>query len=242
MHLTQIFDRVDLSVLTFVTSFSGRSAVFDHFVNAISRLDLFKGVMLMCLFWYVWADAPANESMSATEYRHTRLVRVMIGTILLGAVSRGLQVALHVHQRPVLSDLGLNFPITGFNASSLSNWNSFPSDHSMFFFALGTGLWTVNRFAGAAAFAWTILVIDLPRIYLGIHYPSDVVFGALFGCLGMIAFLAVPLKGLERMAGGWRRAHQGLFMAALFLASDQAGHLLADIRDLAHSSVQVLVK
>ena len=242
MHLVGLFDRADFSVLAFLTGFTGRFPLFDHLVNAISRLDTFKGIALMCLFWYVWADGRYDESLYPAIDRHSRLVTVLAGTVLVGALSRCLQVGLHVHQRPVLSDLGLNFAVTAFNASSLNNWNSFPSDHSMFFFALGTGLWQVNRLAGVIAFAWTILVIDIPRVYLGIHYPSDVLFGALFGFLGMRVFLALPLEWIEGVISRWRRAHQGLFMAGLFLATDEVGHLLADFRELAHSSMHVLIK
>jgi membrane-associated phospholipid phosphatase len=176
------------------------------------------------------------------EERHKRLVRVLIGTILLGALSRGLQMTLQIHQRPLLSNLELNFPVTEFDASSLSTWNSFPSDHSMFFVALATGLWSVNRTVGLVVFIWTIVVIDFPRIYPGIHFPSDVVFGAVFGLLGMKLWLALPLKRSERLLSAWRHAHQGLFLAILLFATDEAGHLLAELRDLAHSSMHVLIQ
>jgi undecaprenyl-diphosphatase len=201
MHATTLLNSFDLSILTFLTGFANRSHVFDHLVNALSRLDMFKGIALMCLFWYTWAEAPANETILGREEREKRLIRVLIGTILLGAISRGLQVTLEVHHRPVQSDLGLNFPLTKFNTDSLNNWNSFPSDHAMFFFALGTGLWTVNRAAGLIAFIWTIVIVDLPRVYLGIHHPSDVIFGILFGFVGMRAFLALPCNGWNRC---WR--------------------------------------
>lgn len=237
-----MFDRIDLSILTFLTNFSGRSSLFDHLINAVSRLDIFKGIALMCIFWYVWEQAPVDETAAHRDDRQKRLVRVLIATILLGALSRGLQVTLHVHQRPLLSNLGLNFPVFDFNPSSLNTWNSFPSDHAMLFFALGTGLWSVNRTAGLIAFIWTIAVIDLPRVYLGIHYPSDVVFGALFGFLGMRLCLALPLRRFERALSAWRHAHQGLFLAILFFATDEVGHLLAELRDLTHSVAHNLVQ
>jgi undecaprenyl-diphosphatase len=242
MHAAQMFDSFDLPILTFLTSLSGRSHLIDHLVNALSRLDIFKGVALMCLFWYVWAEVPADETGFLREERQQRLVRVLIATILLGALSRGLQVALPIHQRPLLANLGLNFPVFDSDAISLSNWSSFPSDHAMIFFALGTGLWSVNRTAGLIAFIWTIVVIDIPRVYLGIHYPSDVIFGALFGFLGMKICLVLPLKRFERLLSTWRHAHQGLFVAILFFATDQVGHLLAELRDLAHSSVHILMQ
>src|SRR6185437_951892 len=163
MSVAHIFDGFDLPILRFLCGFAGRSSLFDHIVNALSRLDLFKGIALMCLFWYVWAESPPDESLAAREDRQKLLVRILIGTILLGALSRMLQVLLPIHQRPVLANLGLSFPITGFDTESLNNWNSFPSDHSVFFFALATGLWSINRTVGLIAFLWTIVIIDLPR-------------------------------------------------------------------------------
>jgi undecaprenyl-diphosphatase len=151
-------------------------------------------------------------------------------------------VSLQIHQRPVLSNLGLNFPVTDFEAASLNTWNSFPSDHAMLFFALGAGLWSINRTVGLIACIWTIVVIDFPRMYLGIHYPSDVIFGALFGFLGMQIWLALPLERFDRVLSAWRHAHKGVFLALLFFATDEVGHLLAELRDLAHSSVHVLVQ
>ena len=236
-----MFDRFDLPILAFLTGFADKSNLFDHLVNALSRLDMFKGVALMCLFWYVWAEAPAGEQPHRREQRHQRLVMILIGTVLIGGLSRGLQLALPIHQRPVLSGLGLNFPVTAFDAKSINNWNSFPSDHMMFFFALGAGLWTLNRAVGAVAFIWTLLVIGFPRIYLGIHYPSDVIAGALFGLVGMKVFLALPLERIERYVGAWRQAHQGLFLATLFFATDMVGHLMEDMRELAHSMSGVLL-
>ena len=240
--MNAFLDHLDLPILTFMTGFAGKNAVFDHLVNAVSRLDLFKGVILMCLFWYVWAQSPQYETPPATEERQNKLLRVLIGTIVLGALSRALQLIMHVHQRPLLAGLGLPFPVTGFEATSLNAWNSFPSDHSMFFFALGTGLWAVNRAAGLLAFAWTIVVIDLPRIYLGVHYPSDVLAGALFGWAGMQMILALRMRRLERLLGLWRQSHPGLFMAALFFATDEVAHLLAEARDLAGSSINIFIK
>jgi undecaprenyl-diphosphatase len=233
--------RFDLPILRFMTGFAGKSPLFDHAVNAISRLDMFKGVVLMCLFWYAWGEVPANQPPGWQEQRQKRLVVILIGSLLLGALSRLLQVTLHIHQRPLLSNLGLPFPVMGPAADSLSAWNSFPSDHEMIFFALATGLWSINRKIGAIAFAWTTVVIGLPRIYLGIHYPSDVIAGALFGFLGMKMILALPLARLERLLSAWRQAHQGLFFALLYFASDQTSHLMDNLRDLAHSTAKVLL-
>src|ERR1700753_4292261 len=77
MQLAHLFDGFDLPILAFLTGFAGRGRLFDQLLNALSRLDLFKGVALMCLFWYVWAEAPADEPSHIREQRQKRLVRVL---------------------------------------------------------------------------------------------------------------------------------------------------------------------
>lgn len=71
-----------------------------------------------------------------------------------------------------------------------AGWYSYPSGHTMLALILwGFGLTLVAELftAGSAKVAWWTLAVALPcgiaasRIYLGVHYPSDVV-GAL--CLG----------------------------------------------------------
>ncbi len=85
-----IFDGFDLPIVRFLSGFAGKSPLLDHVINALSRLDMFKGIALMCLFWYVWAEAPANEPPPLREQRQKRLTTVLFGTILIGGLSRGL--------------------------------------------------------------------------------------------------------------------------------------------------------
>lgn len=233
-------EQFDLAILSFFTSFAGKSPVFDHIVNAISRFDLFKGVVMMCLFWFLWASDSPSETPREQDERHEKLVNVLIGTLLTVALSRALQIVLHVHKRPLLSDLPLHFPVLETGWENLNAWNSFPSDHSMLFFAFGTGIWTINRRAGLFALLWSFVMIDLPRIYLGIHYPSDVIGGAILGTVCMLGFLRLPIWRLSHRLNEWRHRHRGVFIAAMFFVTDQLAHLLAEFRDLAASAGKIL--
>jgi len=102
---------------------------------------------------------------------------------LLGPVAIGLNylVKLAVKRpRPVLEGL----PPLGGAPSSLS----FPSAHATSSFAVATAMCRVDP-ATSAAFL-VALALALGRPYLGMHYPSDVLAGALIGiALGLI----VPL-------------------------------------------------
>lgn len=58
---------------------------------------------------------------------------------------------------------------------------SFPSDHAAAAFAIALAVFAFSRRVGALFLAVAAL-IGVSRIALGMHYPSDVLAGALIGC------------------------------------------------------------
>jgi undecaprenyl-diphosphatase len=225
------FDAFDLPILRYLTSFVGKHPLFDHLVHAVSRYDTFKGVVMMSLLWLAWFARWPEDREGERQDRRAVLTMVLAGSVATAILSRGLQLLFRVHQRPILSNLGLNFP-RFIDPGSVNSWNSFPSDHSMLFFSLSTGLWMVDRRIGLFGFAWSAIVIDLPRVYLGIHYPSDVIVGAILGVLCMLGFLRLPLYGTVDRALAWGRAHQGAAYWIAFMVTEQVAHLFDDFRRL----------
>jgi membrane-associated phospholipid phosphatase len=103
---------------------------------------------------------------------------------ILGPLAIGLNYAIKLavrRPRPVLEGL----PPLGGAPSSLS----FPSAHATSSFAVATAMCRVDP-ATSAAFLVAI-ALSLGRPYLGMHYPSDVLAGAL---LGVVLGLVVPLS------------------------------------------------
>ena len=102
---------------------------------------------------------------------------------LLGPLAIGLNYAIKLlvrRPRPVLEGL----PPLGGAPSSLS----FPSAHATSSFAVATAMVRVDpAMAGAFIVAFAL---SLGRPYLGMHYPSDVLAGAV---LGLLLGLIVPL-------------------------------------------------
>jgi undecaprenyl-diphosphatase len=68
---------------------------------------------------------------------------------------------------------------------------SFPSDHATGAFALAFGIWLYDRTLGSALVVIGA-VIAFSRVYVGTHYPGDVVAGALIGAAVAAALFVVP--------------------------------------------------
>jgi membrane-associated phospholipid phosphatase len=66
------------------------------------------------------------------------------------------------------------------------NDNSFPSQSTALYAAVAAGIFSLNRVVGSGLWVGLALLVSLPRIYVGGHYPSDVFAGVVLGLLGYI--------------------------------------------------------
>lgn len=65
---------------------------------------------------------------------------------------------------------------------------AFPSGHSAFFFAVSTVVYFYNKKAGLLFFGASFL-IGLARVFSGIHWPSDILSGAIVGIFSALFIL-----------------------------------------------------
>ncbi|EOO19234.1 undecaprenyl-diphosphatase [Bacillus cereus] len=63
--------------------------------------------------------------------------------------------------------------------------NSFPSDHTILFFSICFSFWLVRK---KARWLWLVLAfcVAISRIWVGVHYPFDVITGALIGIISAL--------------------------------------------------------
>jgi undecaprenyl-diphosphatase len=230
---------VDSSIVLWLNHFAGTSGTADAFVEVVSDNALVQAAVPVTILWYLWFRKGAPAAV-----RRTR--GLIVATLASGCVgvllARGLALVLPFRSRPFEAP-GLGFRVmhSGWTRG-LHDWSSFPSDHAVLFFALATGITLVSRRIGVVMLFYAAVVDCLPRIYLGFHYPSDIVAGALLGAL--LTFLAATARIREPLASRvltWAENHPGLFYAGMFLCSFEIATMFDSALQMAQISVMLLL-
>ena len=77
---------------------------------------------------------------------------------------------------------------------------TFTSDHATIVGGVAAGLWFVNRRLGVVT-AVLALLMAFARVYVGAHYPTDVIAGLALGAIVTVALRGPALKLLMLVAG-----------------------------------------
>lgn len=230
---------IDLGILKWLNGFVGHSEAFDSFVGIIAHTPLFKGVVMVGLFWGIWfqrRSKPPTETEGGSE---VFVVRSMMAALIAIALGRALQWSLPYRPSPMNNAaLGL-VPASG--STDTFALTSFPSDHAILFFALATGVWLWSRRLGAFAYLWALIVICLPRVYIGRHYASDILAGALIGiALMLVAHRFHLFRRTARVAVRWERLHPASFYVMAFFVSHEIATLFYGVRQVGGSVVALM--
>src|SRR5947208_2612859 len=214
---------VDAAILEWINGFAGRSPALDEFVWLVADNALFKGAPFMAVCWWLWFQRPPQHAQQDAQQegrqrrRRAVILATLLSTLLALILARTLASLLPFRPRPLHDPTAGVRVVAAVRADVLDRWSSLPSDHATLFFALATGFALAAPRLAAWLFAYTLLVICLPRLYLGLHYPSDLAAGAALGpavvLLGNIATARAVLAGpLLRCAQRW----PALFYAGFF--------------------------
>lgn len=231
----------DGSIISFLNGFAHRSWTLDTFVYLLTVNSLLKAGVISAALWWAWF----RRGESRTENREFILYG-LIACCLAVFLARGLALMLPFRERP-LRNPALHFQLPySMSATSLLAWSSFPSDHAALFFALGTTLLFVCRRTGIFALSYVFFAICLPRIYLGIHYPTDILVGALIGIgTASLSKIAAIRTATTRPAMRWLHRHPGSFYTCFFLLTYQIASVFFDLREIGRffsTTVKALVK
>ncbi len=140
--------------------------------------DLVYIVILLAALWFVIEILKTHPIRISSRDFGVNLVKkgVVILAIPLGiaiVVSETIS-AIYVRQRPFVADSRVHLLVPH------SADGGMPSHHIVFMVALVASVYYYDRRA-ASFFALLTLITGVARVVAGIHYPSDVLVGALIG-------------------------------------------------------------
>lgn len=170
----------DYGLFSSINGLAGQSAVLDAImVGSAKYLPVVFALVLVAL-WLTWK--PQNQR-GAFLAGASALIALGVGQLVGYAFPR---------PRPYLAH-SVNMLV------SRSVDTSFPSDHATLGFAVAVMVWQYNRRVGACLLILAF-VLAFSRVYVGAHYPSDVLGGAVLGTVASLVIAALSRRALVRSA------------------------------------------
>jgi undecaprenyl-diphosphatase len=232
---------LDYRAILFLNRFAHRSWTFDTFVYVVDSNPFATAPLLMAVWWAWFKDVDLEAQRRTREI----LLHGILGCYLVLVMVRLAASALPYRARPLHNpELSFVLPYSS-DPRLLLGWSSMPSDHAILWFAVATAIFFVSRRVGIFLFAYISLTLCLARIYLGIHYPSDIIMGGLIGA-GMACLCQVDLvrKTLAEQPLRWLQRSPGLFYAGMFMVTCPMLSGFGSVQDLqsfAHATLKAIL-
>lgn len=230
---------LDHDVFGAIHHFYGRSPAFDDFVWLISSNYLFKGVVSAMIFWWLWFKP--HPQLAEVRSKLTSLLLLSVLAIFLG---RLLALELPFRNRPFLHPELIRWSQERLSNQRLDDWSSMPSDHAVLYFALATGFLMIDRSAGILALLHAVFMVSLVRVYIGMHFPGDILVGALVGTAAAVLLLR-PFRELIRVVSrqlglsDLSVRQPELFYPLLFFVTLQFATMFDPARSFARSMAEI---
>jgi undecaprenyl-diphosphatase len=182
----------DIALFHFLNDLAGQSSLLDWIVRAMVNdyaVPTFMALMLGGLWWTGLTEEERSRNQRGILF-------AVIGLVIANSLLRGLQM-FYFRPRPFATETVKLL----FYRPSVS---SFPSVPVATMFCYVTGVWSANRRAAGIMLALAV-VFALARVVAGVHYPSDIVGGAVLGIIATwlpmryFRLLDYPVNALIRL-------------------------------------------
>jgi undecaprenyl-diphosphatase len=129
-------------------------------------------LVLFLLFFLFWPKKNRKENWAMVPIA---LIAALVGRF----VAKGAVLIFYNRPRPYVNFSSVNKLIS---MDSVENLQSFPSGHAVFFFALSAAVYSFNKKLGIF-FLLCSTIIAISRVFVGVHWPSDILAGAVLGII-----------------------------------------------------------
>jgi membrane-associated phospholipid phosphatase len=225
--LFRLIQGVDINVYYWLSRFHG-NWFLDRLASHLESNNLLKSGVFLAMYWYFWF----REERGQRE-RRSRILTILVGTLVGLVVTRMVATFAPFRVRPMYDTNLLQHPFSIPMSPNFVDWSAFPSDHAAYLASLGFGLIRLYRRLAIPVTLYLAVLICLPRMYLGIHFASDVLAGAGIGVVAVWAALQIEAlrTSIARPLLAFMEAKPQVFYAAAFLILFEMAVIFWDIRE-----------
>ncbi len=158
------------AISLYLNTLAANSIVWSHIAFFLAK-DL-SYVLIGVLIYFFFKSNKKNKK----KHFHTVLFALFAG-LFSRYILKGIIVTIYPVARPYIAHTQITLlipPLLG------EEFQSFPSGHALFFFAVSSALFFHHKKLGSFFFISSIL-IGLGRVMVGVHYPLDILCGAVIG-------------------------------------------------------------
>lgn len=155
---------MNISLFELINQYAGKNQIIDFL--AVLFAEYFQYALVLIFVFLLIKKFDKYQAL---------ILRVVAAAVLARLVITEVIRLIWPVSRPFVSNAS-NILIDHFPSAS------FPSGHASFFFAISTVVYAYNKKGGVWLFISSTLV-SLSRIFIGVHWPADVMAGAIVGII-----------------------------------------------------------
>jgi undecaprenyl-diphosphatase len=228
--------RFDLWIAASLATLWGRFPAVDAIISQSVGTRLLGGVWYAAILFVFWLQG----AQAGQERIRCRILTIAAGSILAAALT---VLAMQAISWPPPSSHPAIARLYPDDFADNLNRNSFPSQSTALYAAVASGIYSLSPPIGRWAWAGIVVLVALPRMYLGGHYLSDVIAGLVAGlagywCAALLEPFVIPLwdRVFRQRLTQWQRS---LAEAIIFLWLLQIANEFRHVSWIAHALVNI---
>lgn len=180
----------DIGPVLFFNNYCGKSLFLDTLQLIFLSVDALRTAILVALVVGIWEYGRIKNDIKSNK----RVIAILFGIILTLGIIEILNAVIDSPRPIVTYESSINSPLLTNDTKPLwrNGWarnpkhGSFPSDTVALLSTLAFGVFCWNKIIGTIAIIYVILTGVVPRLYFGLHYPSDMILGLLISLVSTV--------------------------------------------------------